>query len=314
MSLRVPKLSVGIPVRNGERFISDALDSLLGQTFEDLEIVIGDNASDDRTEDICRSYAARDDRVRYIRHRENLGLVGNFNSVFHAARGQYFKWAAHDDLISPTYLERTVDALDSDASIVLATMRVTPIEADGTPIHFDSTSQVYVTSYGETLPPIHSPEQLGSPLPHERFRDIVLFLTSNVLAAFIYGVARSRFLAQTSLMDDYVGSEKVYLAELSLRGRLVELPEEGFYRRFHPAHFGRASLNEASKQMKPGSRGFHFSGAKQINGYFRAVRRTPLPARDKARCLMAIVEKVGRVSATRAARLTRIREGAAAAK
>jgi hypothetical protein len=115
-------------------------------------------------------------------------------------------------------------------------------------------------------------------------------------------------------MDDYVGSEKVYLAELSLRGRLVELPEEGFYRRFHPTHFGRASLSEASKLMKPGGRGFHFSGAKQIQGYLRAVRQAPVQPREKAHSLMAVAEKVGRVSATRAASLTRPKPGAAALK
>jgi glycosyltransferase involved in cell wall biosynthesis len=314
MSGRSPRLSVGVPVRNGQRFIADALDSFLDQTFEDLEVVIGDNASDDDTEQICRTYAARDGRIRYVRHRDNLGLNGNFNFLFDAARGEYFKWAAHDDLLAPTYLERCVETLDSDPSVVLATAQVKLVEADGSPIPFDNDSEVFVTSYGETLPRIYSPPNLASPVPYRRFRDVVLFLTSNVLAAFIYGVARREALAQTSLMDDYIGSEKVYLAELSLRGRLFEIPEEGFYRRFHPTHFGRIPLGEASKLLNPRLRGFHFSGAKQIRGYLRAVRRAPIDTRQKARCVVALVEKVGRVSARRATELTRTKADAAVVK
>ena len=74
-----PRVSIGLPVYNGEVYLSGALDTLLGQTFTDLELIISDNASTDRTPEICRSYAARDHRVRYIRHEVNRGVPWNHN-------------------------------------------------------------------------------------------------------------------------------------------------------------------------------------------------------------------------------------------
>src|SRR5687768_11755331 len=115
---RTVSVSVGMPVFNGERFIEAALDSVLAQNYGDLEVVISDNASTDDTEEICRSYAAKDDRVRYFRNRINYGIAFNFNNVFRLSSGRYFKWAASDDVCAPDFLSRCVEILDRDASIV----------------------------------------------------------------------------------------------------------------------------------------------------------------------------------------------------
>ena len=83
-----PRVSIGVPVYNGERFLALTLDSLLAQTYRDFEIIIGDNASIDRTEEIGRTYAAKDPRVRYVRHEHNLGLARNYMQPARArARG-----------------------------------------------------------------------------------------------------------------------------------------------------------------------------------------------------------------------------------
>lgn len=71
-----PTVSIGLFVYNGERFLPKSLDSLLRQTFRDFELIISDNASTDRTEEICRGYAATDDRIRYYRNQKNMGAVG----------------------------------------------------------------------------------------------------------------------------------------------------------------------------------------------------------------------------------------------
>ena len=63
-----PRLSIGLPVYNGERFLAQALECLLAQTFRDFELVISDNASTDRTSEICYAYVQRDPRVRYVRN------------------------------------------------------------------------------------------------------------------------------------------------------------------------------------------------------------------------------------------------------
>jgi glycosyltransferase involved in cell wall biosynthesis len=104
-SKKIPKVSIGMPVFNGEKYIREALDSLLSQTFTDFELIVSDNASMDGTEAICHEYAARDMRIRYIRQTENLGAEANFKLVMDEAVGEYFMWAAADDTRSPDFLE-----------------------------------------------------------------------------------------------------------------------------------------------------------------------------------------------------------------
>ena len=95
--MRKPSLSIGLPVYNGERFLAKAIASLLIQEFEDFELIISDNGSNDKTEAICRDAAARDSRVRYLRSNENRGATWNFRRVLEAASGEFFKYAAYDD-------------------------------------------------------------------------------------------------------------------------------------------------------------------------------------------------------------------------
>ncbi len=124
----MPRVSVGLPVYNGENFIKDALDSILAQTFEDFELIISDNASTDGTQQICRQYTSKDQRIRYIRNDGNIGASKNFNQVFELSSGEYFKWIAHDDLCAPEFLERCVEVLDQDPSIVLCFARPKAID------------------------------------------------------------------------------------------------------------------------------------------------------------------------------------------
>ncbi|MDO9207221.1 MAG: glycosyltransferase, partial [Sulfuricurvum sp.] len=113
---RSKTVSIGMPVYNGEMFIQEALDSLLSQTFTDFELIISDNGSTDKTEAICHEYAAKDERIRYIRQPENRGAIANFQFVLDEATGKYFMWAAYDDLWAPDFL-MDATALLADKSI-----------------------------------------------------------------------------------------------------------------------------------------------------------------------------------------------------
>lgn len=124
-----PKVSIGMPVFNGEPFIREALDSLLAQTFTDFELIISDNGSTDGTEAICREYAAKDSRIRYVRQPENRGVLFNFLFVLDEAQGKFFMWAAHDDIWAPNWVETMVQ--NGDAG-VLAFGRMVDIRPDGT--------------------------------------------------------------------------------------------------------------------------------------------------------------------------------------
>src|SRR5260370_10566620 len=131
MSSDSPRVSIGVPVYNGENFLRETLDSLLAQTFEDFELIISDNGSTDNTPHICREYALRDNRVSYHRCDINRGFSWNNNHVFQLAQGEYFKWADHDDLCAPEYLERCITVLDARPDVVLCDVIPSNIDETG---------------------------------------------------------------------------------------------------------------------------------------------------------------------------------------
>lgn len=210
-----PRVTVGVPVFNGERFVAEALDSILGQTFQDFEIVISDNGSTDRTEYICRSYASRDPRVRYYRNEANRGAAWNHNRVFELARGQYFKWWSHDDLCAPEFLEECVAVLDRDPGVVLCFARTQIIDADRRP----------VTKY--IVPAM---TRMDSRRAYQRFHGAIC---PDHWCFEVYGVGRTDVLRQTHLIANYTASDRVLLAELALRGRFYEIPACRLFNRDH---------------------------------------------------------------------------------
>jgi glycosyltransferase involved in cell wall biosynthesis len=210
-----------MPVYNAERFLAEALDSILGQSFEDFELVISDNASTDRTEEICKHYASKDSRIRYFRNRQNYGIAVNFNTVFRLSSGQYFKWAASDDVCGREFLARTVEVLDRDPSVVLAWPKTRGIDEMGNRIELPSE-----------ISDLNAPWSVYSPDPAVRFRRLV----RNWWWADgpYHGLIRAEALATTRLHARHTGSDQFLLAELSLVGRFYEIPEELFFVRIHP--------------------------------------------------------------------------------
>ncbi len=219
---RVPRVSVGLPVYNGDAYLEQALASLLAQDFEDFELIISDNGSTDRTEAICRRAADRDARVRHVRHATNRGAAWNFNHVVTLARGEYFRWACHDDTCEPEHLGRLVEALDSaPSSVVLAYTRTILDDANGSPI---AKSEDDLHTVGMS--------------PHERFRELARRLRyANVL----FGLIRRDALLKTGLIRPYESSDYVLLAELALLGEFVEVPAYLFRRRIHKGMSTRAN-------------------------------------------------------------------------
>jgi O-antigen/teichoic acid export membrane protein len=227
-----PRVSIGVPVYNGANYLSAALDSLLTQTYSDFEIVISDNASTDETQSICEQYAARDHRVRYHRVEVNQGLIWNFNRVVELARGEYFTWAAHDDLRSESFLQQCVTILDRDADVVVCHTQTACVNAAGEIIPPDQ-NLTYTGSAGYQMTPadnIRRTARLLSRLPQRRLEGVLMYTT---FCDEIYGLIRTSALHQTALMRPFFGSDMVLLAELSLIGRIHVLPETLFFSRSH---------------------------------------------------------------------------------
>jgi glycosyltransferase involved in cell wall biosynthesis len=136
-----PKVSIGMPVYNGEPFIREALDSLLAQTFTDFELIISDNASTDGTEAICREYTKKDRRVRYMRQPENMGAVVNFQFVLDEAEGEYFMWAAADDIWEPSWVEILLPVSEKYQCLAYGT--VVAVDQSGAQIYNPASGQAF---------------------------------------------------------------------------------------------------------------------------------------------------------------------------
>jgi glycosyltransferase involved in cell wall biosynthesis len=214
-----PTVGIGLPVRDGATYLAEAIDSILAQTFPDFELVISDNASSDRTPEICRAYARRDRRIRFYRQERNIGAAGNFNLVFHRSSGKYFKWAAHDDVIHPTYLARCIAALEADPDAVLC-QSVLEIVDGGS-----GEREVYDhIAFGTDRP--RQSDRLAARLRARRCTEV-------------FGVIRRDALHATALIADHVGADRTLLIELALRGRFAGVPELLFLNRDHPERFTR---------------------------------------------------------------------------
>lgn len=121
MSNKTPLVSIGMLVYNGERFIRQTLDSLLAQDYKHFELIISDNASTDKTQEICLDYALKDQRIRYFRNKKNLGANLNFSKVFELSSGEFFMWASDHDLHDWTFISSCLGVLTNEQSVVFRT-------------------------------------------------------------------------------------------------------------------------------------------------------------------------------------------------
>jgi glycosyltransferase involved in cell wall biosynthesis len=289
--MKLPAVSIGIPVRNGEPFLTTTLEALLAQTMEDFEIVVCDNASSDATPQIAQEFAKRDSRVRYFRTEQILRPADNHNRAFHLSRGKYFKWAAHDDVHGPTFLERCLEVLERDPTTVLAYPRVAVIDSQGRHLH-DYTYKL----------------KTDAPDAPSRFGALVR-ANHRIHGAFeIYGLMRSEALHGAGPQGNYPRADSALLARLALRGKFREIPEILFFSREHqtrsvrqvPSHVknGRTRLHKyigagpvpPLEWWDPSKKGvIDFPEWKIAKEYLVAVRDAPIDIRDRLLCLLEML-------------------------
>jgi glycosyltransferase involved in cell wall biosynthesis len=215
--------------------------------------------------------ASGDARIRLFRNERNIGAAGNYNRVFSLARGEYFKWAAHDDVLAPTFIERTVEVLDTQPDVSVCTSRTRRIDES------DAVTGSYPADGAWDC-------QAAS----ARFHSLVF--TAHACVA-VFGLVRREVLARTPLIGPYVNSDRVLLAELGLWGRIHEIPEELFFRRDHPGSSLRTfpDTRQRVRWFDPSrSASFSFPEWSALMGYMSAVRRAPLTAAEKSRCFRTV--------------------------
>lgn len=272
ITIKPNRISIGLPVYNGERYIREAIDSILSQTFEDFELIISDNASTDETESICRDYASQDNRIKYYRNQENLGAARNYNRVFELSTGEYFKWAAHDDICAPEFLEKCLQILDSDSSIVLCYPRTKLI---------DEQSNV--------IEEFEFRRKADSAYINKRFK--ALMWEDHCFQ--IFGLIRASCLQKTRLIEPYAHGDGVLLCRLGFLGRFYEVPEYLFFNREHAEmsmqiSYTRYDLytswfdpNQTGKIVLPRWRIFR--------GYYQALQETAFSWQQKFLCYLYLL-------------------------
>ena len=265
-----PKVSIGLPVYNGENYLANALRRLLEQDFEDFELIVCDNASTDSTQDICRSFAEQDSRIRYFRNEANIGLAANHNRTFALARGEFFKWAAHDDDFPRRMLARFVEVLEeAPPSVSLVYSYCEYIDESGNLQGIDSDGIA-----------------LNDPFPHRRLGHVLKHIH---MYNSPYGLVRSEMLRRTRLHGRYPMADHVLMAELAMLGVFVEIPEPLLRIRRHSgrtftANKARSALREL---FTPGQgRKFSLMGlrTRMHLELVRSAALIPANARDKMLC------------------------------
>jgi len=216
-------LAIGIPVYNGEKYLSACIDSILKQSYSDFEIIICDNNSNDDTQEICLHYKKLDNRIKYFRNLYNLGAANNFNLTFQKSDSDYFKWQAHDDIIEPGFLATCIEELNVNPKCVLSVTKVKHIDKFGN----------LTREYNVELP------NLQSSKAYKRFDDAINIPNS---CYHVFGVIRSCCLRKTNLIGSYIGSDRALIAELALHGELVEKSSKFMWIRDHPKRSVRIPL------------------------------------------------------------------------
>ena len=262
-----PLISIGLPVFNGEPFIRESIESILAQSFKDYELIICDNASTDKTQEICELFTKNNKNITYYRHDKNKGAAYNYNYVFSLSKGKYFKWASADDLLDLFFLEACITEIMKNPNAVLCYPKTVMIDENGKKI------EDYLDLMDNRL------EQ-----PSKRYRKFHQRLKKSEKCNAIFGLINISALKKTRLIDSFVNSDTVLLAELVLLGQIIEVDRSLFFRRIH----SQMSI----KAYKPAERTVWFDTEKRsikrayVNWrteveFIRSIKKIEIPLLEK---------------------------------
>lgn len=257
------KVGMGMPVYNGEQYIEDALKSALSQSFDDFSLHIADNASTDRTQEICQDFASQDSRIHYIRNSINLGAAKNYTVCFEPSNCEYFRWANADDLSEPSLVAKCLRVLEENPDAVLAYGKTRIIGSNGE----------FLEDYDDNL-------HLTMESPSARF---IQCLDAIGLSNVLYGLVRRDQLAKTALLGNYIASDINLIAELTLYGTFIEIPDTLFSRRMHPeaSSWDRSDTETQREFWDPSRKKLFLQKWRRVRAYTSAVSRAELSTAEK---------------------------------
>jgi glycosyltransferase involved in cell wall biosynthesis len=261
-------VSIGLPVYNGETYLTESIESILAQTYENFELIIVDNASSDKTIDIVKSYVSKDTRIKFFQNQVNLGASANHNRTLELAKGEYFFWASYDDIRHPQYLEKCVKYLNENTLSVACHSLTKYIDETGSE-----------TDRNEVILDIANND------PIKRFKEMIRM---DHKVEMILSMMRTEILKKTNGLAAFSDSDRVVMAEMCLHGPLEVLPEHLFYRREHKENSSKVYKNRQDRMawFDPQLAGkINFPLSKQFKEYISAIFRSPISWSKKNKCL-----------------------------
>ena len=281
-----PPLSIGLPVYNGEDYLEQSVDALLGQTFGDFELILLSNASTDATDDICRHYEREDERVRFIRQPVNVGAAPNHTDVFHQARAPLFKWASGDDLYARDLLERCVQVLEDRPEVVLAHSLTAAIDEDN-----------------NLIQALEYPLATDDPRPARRLESLLFggdAAPGAVAADDFYGIIRSDVLRRVRPHGSFYHADQTFMSELALLGPFAIVPDWLYFRRHHSGRAFKAnpSVRSWCANLDPGrSNRLRHPTVRLVAEYgwerLALIHRSPISAADRRACYAVTARWMG---------------------
>jgi glycosyltransferase involved in cell wall biosynthesis len=262
-----------VAVHNGADYLGDCVDSILAQSYRDFELVISDSASTDGTEELCRSYEARDPRVRYFRSDAYLGITENHEATLREARGELFCWIGADDALHEDYVAACVDAFDADPTLVHVCATAQGIDSLW---HRDAPTPLLAGYRDDRL-------TLLDPSPSARLRCLIHQLRQ--CNAFM-GLYRTDVLRSLLPLEPAPGFDRVLLAQVVLHGRSQQLKRLLYYRRMHSTQTSRHLTEAAAERIfnRPLPKVAYLETVNLFNRQLAAIRQAPLESGERRRC------------------------------
>jgi glycosyltransferase involved in cell wall biosynthesis len=290
-----PIVSIGLPVYNGENYLEETLLAIRNQTFAEFELIIADNASTDRTAEICRDHAANDSRIRYVRNTENLGAAVNHNLVLELTRAPLFKWQAHDDQLTPDFLAKSVTKLEADPAAVMCITGARRLDGEGqeilrwnSPLHGTESSDVAVR-FGAVIRTFFC--SWTEPFSARKMRT-----RRGMGAVAIYSLMRRDAIVRTMLFRPFRGADIAIIAELALLGSFARLDEPLLIHRDHDMRATRTVNSDPDACLAwydPKLRGAQIWHKWALYGsHLEAIRRHSLSRSERLRCYTQVVRSM----------------------
>ena len=271
-----PLVSIGVPIYNDAPWLANALEHLLAQEYQNLEIILADDGSTDGSREICHEYASRDGRIRYFEHKHNLGALWNHKFVFDVSKGDYFAWASGHDYLHHSFISRLIEALQANTSVVMC-----------------CSQSVFINENGEVLRTAKGGLDTRGLSSTDRLESLLRHLVSGGTANIFYGLYRREILAQLNFARKVDGYDIIMLGEMSLLGEMIQLNQILYYRLVKDDESGKERAERHARMVlnaqgyTPGILMPHFVAA---NEFLRLSDETQLSENEKWHVFNTVME------------------------